>query len=221
MSIAWAFAAALLAVSGSAVARSPAIVQHIAPSAVAYVPATITGSAPLIVVLHGAGGDARYFLDQFKHDADRRGAILLSVQSSGRTWAQRKPTDDEADVANIRTAIADLTEKALIDKGRTTVLGFSDGASYALSIGMAYPGLFRTIVAFSPGYAFAPLNIDTEQRIFIAHSRRDPILPAANVRDMIKGLEAAGYSPEVHWFNGGHEIDPQLKNAALDFALAP
>ena len=221
MRIALACAAALLAVPGTVAARSPAIVQHIAPSAFAYVPATITGSAPLIVVLHGAGGDARYFLDQFKHDADQRGAILLSVQSSGRTWAQRKPTDDEADVANIRTAIAELTEKAPIDKGRTTVMGFSDGASYALSIGMAYPGLFRTIVAFSPGYAFAPSNIDTEQRIFIAHSRRDPILPAANVRDMIKGLEGAGYSPEVHWFNGGHEIDPQLKNAALDFALAP
>ena len=221
MRIALACAAALLAVPGTVAARSPAIVQHIAPSAFAYVPATITGSAPLIVVLHGAGGDARYFLDQFKHDADRRGAILLSVQSSGRTWAQRKPRDDEADVANIEAAIAELTAKAPIDEGRTTVMGFSDGASYALSIGMAYPGLFRTIVAFSPGYAFAPSDIDTQQRIFIAHSRRDPILPAANVRDMIKGLESAGYSPEVRWFNGGHEIDPQLKNAALDFALAP
>ena len=204
-----------------ATARTPSIVQHVSTNAFAYVPATITGPAPLIVILHGAGGDARFFLDQFKHDADRRGAILLSVQSSGRTWAQRKPTDDEADVANIKTAISELTVKAPIDRGRTTVMGFSDGASYALSIGMAYPGLFRTIVAFSPGYAFAPSDIDTQQRIFIAHSRRDPILPAANVRDMIKGLEGAGYSPEVHWFNGGHEIDPQLKNAALDFALAP
>ena len=221
MRIALACAAALLAVPGTVAARSPAIVQHIAPSAFAYVPATITGAAPLIVVLHGAGGDARNFLDQFKHDANRRGAILLSVQSSGHTWAQRKPTDDEADVANIKTAISELTVKAPIDRGRTTVMGFSDGASYALSIGMAYPGLFRTIVAFSPGYAFAPSDIDTQQRIFIAHSRRDPILPAANVRDMIKGLESAGYSPEVRWFNGGHEIDPQLKNAALDFALAP
>ena len=221
MRIALVCAAALLAVSGTVAARSPAIVQHIAPSAFAYVPSTITGPAPLIVVLHGAGGDARYFLDQFKHEADQRGAILLSVHSSGRTWAQRKPKDDEADVANIKAAIAELTAKAPIDEGRTTVMGFSDGASYALSIGMAYPGLFRTIVAFSPGYAFAPSNIDTEQRIFIAHSRRDPILPAVNVRYMIKGLEGAGYSPEVHWFNGGHEIDPQLKNAALDFALAP
>ena len=213
--------AVFAAPASPATARTPAIVQHVSTNAFAYVPATITGPAPLIVVLHGAGGDARYFLDQFKHDADQRGAILLSVQSSGRTWAQRRPTDDEADVANIKAAIAELTAKAPIDEGRTTVMGFSDGASYALSIGMAYPGLFRTIVAFSPGYAFAPSNIDTEQRIFIAHSRRDPILPAANVRDMIKGLEGAGYSPEVHWFTGGHEIDPQLKNAALDFALAP
>ena len=213
--------AVFAAPASPAAARSPAIVQHIAPSAFAYVPATITGPAPLIVVLHGAGGDARYFLEQFKHDADQRGAILLSVQSSGRTWAQRRPKDDGSDVANIKAAIAELTAKAPIDRGRTTVMGFSDGASYALSIGMAYPGLFRTIVAFSPGYAFAPSDIDKEQRIFIAHSRRDPILPAANVRDMIKGLEGAGYSPEVRWFNGGHEIDPQLKNAALDFALAP
>ena len=213
--------AVFAAPASPATARTPAIVQHFSANAFAYVPATITGPAPLIVILHGAGGDARFFLDQFKHDADRRGAILLSVQSSGRTWAQRKPTDDEADVANIKTAISELTVKAPIDRGRTTVMGFSDGASYALSIGMAYPCLFRTIVAFSPGYAFAPSDIDTQQRIFITHSRRDPILPAANVRDMIEGLESAGYSPEVHWFNGGHEIDPQLKNAALDFALAP
>lgn len=213
--------AVFAAPASPATAHTPAIVQHVSTNAFAYIPATITGPAPLIVVLHGAGGDARYFLDQFKHDADQRGAILLSVQSRGRTWAQRKPKDDEADVANIKAAIAELTAKAPIDRGRTTVMGFSDGASYALSIGMAYPGLFRTIVAFSPGYAFAPSDIDTEQRIFIAHSRRDPILPAANVRDMIRGLEGAGYSPEVHWFNGGHEIDPQLKNASLDFALAP
>lgn len=219
MRLALAFASALLAASGTATARSPVIVQHIAPSAFAYVPATITGPAPLMVVLHGAGGEARSFLDQFKHDADQRGVVLLSIQSSERTWAQRKPNDDEADVANIKTAIAELTAKAPIDRGRTAVMGFSDGASYALSMGMAYPGLFRTIVAFSPGYAFAPSDIDTDQRILIAHSRRDPILPAANVRDMIKGLESAGYAPEVHWFNGGHEIDPDLKKAAFDFAL--
>ena len=186
-----------------------------------YIPKGIASPAPLIVLLHGAGGEAREFVEQFELDANARGVVLLSVKSSGRTWAQRKPKDDEADVANIKAAILALNGKVTIDPARTTVMGFSDGASYALSVGMAYPELFRTIVAFSPGYAFAPSRLETEQRIFIAHSRRDPILPADNTRRMIQGLEHAGFKPEVHWFNGGHEIDPQVKKAAFDFALAP
>ena len=175
--------------------------------------------APLIVLLHGAGGDARSFLDQFKRDAEARGIVLLSVQSAGRTWAVRKPNEKEADVANIKAAINGLTATTAIDTKRVSVMGFSDGASYALSVGMAYPRLFRSIVAFSPGYAFAPNRLDTSQRIFIAHSRRDPVLPAENTREMVKGLERGGFSPEVHWFNGGHEIDPKMKQAGLDFAL--
>jgi phospholipase/carboxylesterase len=214
------FAALLIAAAGPVAARMPAIVQQVTPKAFAYVPADATGPAPLVVLLHGAGGDARNFLDQFRREADARGVILISVQSNGRTWAQRKPKDGEADVANIKAAIAGLSARVPIEPGRTTVMGFSDGASYALSVGMAYPDLFRTIVAFSPGYAFAPSDLDTKQRMFIAHSRRDPILPAENTRQMVKGLESAGFAPEVRWFNGGHEIDLELKKAALDFALA-
>ena len=217
-----AAAAALLAAPGATAAAKPsAIVRQLTPKAYFYAPADISGTAPLLVLLHGAGGDARSFINQFERDADERGFILLSVQSSGRTWAQRKPKDGEADVANIKAAVAILSSTKSVDDHRVTVIGFSDGASYALSVGMAYPGMFRSIVAFSPGYAFAPSNLDTKQRIFISHSRRDPILPADNTRRMVEGLERAGFAPEVHWFNGGHEIDPQLKKAAFDFALAP
>ena len=217
-----ALAFALLAASPiEASAQAPAAVQRVSPKAYAYVPTGVTAPAPLIVLLHGAGGNARSFLDQFKRTADERRVILLSVQSNGRTWAVRKPNEREADVASIKAAIRELTGKASIDPSRTTVMGFSDGASYALSVGMAYPILFRTIVAFSPGYAFSPSRLDTDQRIFIAHGRRDPILPAENTREMVKGLGAAGFDPDVRWFNGGHEIDPALKDAAFDFALRP
>jgi predicted esterase len=218
--LALAIAAALMVLPvARASAGEPISVQRVTPNAYAYVPSAIAAPSPLIILLHGAGGEARSFIDQFKRDADERGIILLSVQSSGRTWAQRKPKDDETDVADIKSAIAQLSASTPVDASRTTVMGFSDGASYALSVGMAYPDLFHSIVAFSPGYAFAPSDINKDQRIFITHSRRDPVLPAANVRDMVRGLERAGYAPEVHWFNGGHEIDPDLKKVALDFAL--
>lgn len=212
-------ATALVTASPStAVPPSPAIAEHLTPKAWVYAPKTRASPAPLIVLLHGSGGDARNFLEQFKREADRRGIVLLSLQSSGRTWPQRPPNDGEPDVVNLDDALEHLSATVPFDRERTALIGFSDGASYALSLGLAYPSMFRTIVAFSPGFAFAPSDADTTQRIFITHSRRDPILPASNVRDMIKGLESAGYSPEVHWFNGGHEIDPDLKKAALDFA---
>ena len=204
-----------------AASQAAAIVRHVTPGAIAYVPASLRSPSPLIVLLHGAGGDARPFLDEFKRDADQRGIILLSVQSFGRTWALRQPSDKEADVVNIETAMDALSSTTPVDRSRVIVMGFSDGASYALSIGMAYPKLFRTIVAFSPGYAFAPVRLDTTQRIFITHSRRDRVLPANNTRQIVEALERAGYAPEMHWFSGGHEIDPDLKKAAFDFAVSP
>jgi predicted esterase len=106
-----------------------------------------------------------------------------------------------------------------MDSKRVVLLGFSDGASHALSFGLARPKTFRAILAMSPGYAFAPRRPDPTQSIFIAHGRRDTVLPAANVREMIKGLEGAGYRPEVRWFNGGHRMDHDLLKEALDFAL--
>jgi predicted esterase len=213
--------AGLSALPSPSQAEDTATVQHLTSKAWVYVPKSATASAPLVVLLHGAGGDARRFLDQFKRDADERGVALLSLQSVGRTWPRRPPNDGEADVSDLDAALEQLSKATPFDRHRVVVAGFSDGASYALSLGMAYPAMYRTIIAFSPGYAFAPSDADTSQRIFISHSRRDPVLPAANVREMVEGLESAGYRPEVHWFNGGHEVDPDIKKLALDFALEP
>jgi len=213
--------ALLLALVGALSTQASAAVRQVTPKAIAYIPEAVTAPAPVIVLLHGAGGSARSFAQEFKPEVEARGAILLSVQSAGQTWALRKPTAKEPDVVNIRAAIDGLRATTRVDPKRITVMGFSDGASYALSVGLAYPDLFPSIVAFSPGYALAPRRLDTEQRIFIAHGRRDRVLPADNAREIIKGLEAAGFDPEVHWFNGGHEIDPRLKQAGIDFALSP
>jgi predicted esterase len=202
-------------------AAKHASVQRVTRNAFAYVPTNATSPAPLVVLLHGLGGDARSFLKQFKRDADDRGVILLSVQSSDDTWPKRPAKDSEADVANIKAAVAQISAKAGVDPKRTTIMGFSDGASYALTVGLAFSDLFPRIVAFSPGYAIGPPLLDTKQRIFIAHARHDPVLPASNTKQMAEALERAGYAPQVHWFNGGHAIDRDIKKAAFDFAAAP
>jgi predicted esterase len=227
-------AASLAAAPASAQLRArPAIVamtlppgvSRIGKNAEAYRPRNAPAAAlPLIVLLHGAGGDAGRFLAEFKAIADRRGAILLAPKSAGRTWDLQPRRGGGAsfgrDAANLDAALAELFAKSPVDRERVVLLGFSDGASYALSLGLANPQLFRAIVGLSVGGVFPPRSVDETQRVFFAHGRRDPVLPFANVqRRIVPGLERSGLEPRVHWFNGGHVMDPDAIDEGLDFAL--
>ena len=204
----------------------PPGVSRIGRNAQAYRPRNASAAAlPLIVLLHGAGGDAGRFLAEFKSISDRRAAILLALKSAGRTWDLQPRRGGGAsfgrDAANLDSALAELFAKAPVDRERIVLLGFSDGASYALSLGLANPQLVRAIVALSVGGVLMPPSIDGTQRLFIAHGRRDPVLPFANVqRRIVPGLKRSGLEPRVRWSNGGHVMDFDAIEEGLDFALA-
>jgi phospholipase/carboxylesterase len=55
-------------------------------------------------------------------------------------------------------------------------MGFSDGASYALSLGLTNGDLFRHVIAFSPGF-MAPAARRGEPPVFVSHITRDGVLP--------------------------------------------
>ena len=203
----------------------PPGVSRIGKNALAYRPKNAAAPPlPLIVLLHGAGGDAGRFLGEFKAIADRRGAILLALKSAGRTWDLQPRRGGGAsfgrDAVNLDSALAELFAKAPVDRERVVLLGFSDGASFALSLGLANPQVFRAIVALSVGGVFPPSRLDETQRLFIAHGRRDPVLPFANIeRRIVPGLERNGLEPRVRWFNGSHVMDRDAIEEGLDFAL--
>src|SRR5205085_12425282 len=95
-------------------------------------------------------------------------------------------------------ALAALFARVPVDPGRTVLLGHSDGASYALSLGISNPQLFRAIVALSPGMAWRPPTVDPTQRVFIAHGMRDTVLPFKNTRDtIVPGLQAGGFKVQT------------------------
>ena len=100
------------------------------------------------------------------------------------------------------------------------LLGFSDGASYALSLGVSNPGLFASVVALSPGGFDWPPQIDLNQRIFIAHGRSDRILPFANASRIAERLKQHQAKVRFHPFDGGHEMQGAAITAALDWTLA-
>ena len=55
-----------------------------------------------------------------------------------------------------------------IDQACMAVGGFSDGASYALSLGITNGDLFTHVLAFSPGFV-APAAQRGSPRIFVSH----------------------------------------------------
>ena len=179
---------------------------------------------PLIVILRGALGSAKGFLSTMRPIADRHRAVMLAPEPASSTWRVKRTAERAAelgpDATRIDAAIATVAGRMKLDRDRIILLGFSDGASYGLSLGTAKPELFRSIVALSPGYTSVPRSADPQQRIFIAHGKSDRILAPANVRNFIlPDLQAAGLKPRMRWFNGGHTIDRAALAEAMTYAL--
>jgi phospholipase/carboxylesterase len=181
-----------------------------------YVPKSIDPAkpAPLVIALHGAGGHAPQMLDPFVETADPKGYLVLAPESRGRTWDVILGGYG-ADIAFLDQALAQTFERHAVDPDRIAVAGFSDGASYALSIGLINGTLFSDILAFSPGF-MAPTEEADTPRIFISHGVRDTVLPIdACSRRLAPKLREAGYDLDYREFDGGHEVPPEMVTAAV------
>ncbi|WP_051531606.1 alpha/beta hydrolase [Sphingomonas sp. URHD0057] len=234
--------AALLAAASPAVAAAPQLSSRpaataatlapgettLANGAVAYRPASLPpGPAPVLILLHGAGGYPLDFLEQMKPVADQRGLMLLFPHSRGRTWdfiqnlaAERDPWRGGLDAHRIDQSLGDLFARASVDRKRVVLLGFSDGASYGLSLGTANPQLFSAVVGLSPGMFVPPDRVDREQRIFIAHGRSDHVLAFQNTSEtIVRQLRGGGANLVFRPFAGDHQIEGKVLLEALDFTL--
>jgi phospholipase/carboxylesterase len=92
--------------------------------------------------------------------------------------------------------------------------GYSDGASYALSLGIANGDLFTHVMAFSPGF-MTPAGQVGSPRIFVSHGTRDGWLPIESCsRRIVPRLEGAGYEVHYREFEGPHVVPPGIGHEA-------
>jgi predicted esterase len=174
--------------------------------------------APLLLMLHGSGGTARRSLPSLLPLADEHGVLLLAVDSRERTWdvvlGQYGP-----DVAFIDDALALAFSRYAIDPRRVAAEGFSDGASYALALGLSNGDLFTHVLAFSPG--FVP-RVENEgvPRFFISHGTGDPVLPIDQCsRRIVPELERLRYDVRYVEFDGGHDVPTAIAQEGLGWFL--
>ena len=185
-----------------------------------HVPSVGASTAlPLLVLLHGATGRGAGVLRRLGSLPDEQKVAVLAPDSRSSTWDAIEEGRFGADVHYINRALEWVFERVAVDPARIAVGGFSDGATYALSLGLINGDLFSHVVAFSPGFIVqrAPHG---HPRFFISHGTSDPILPIDRCsRVIVPGLRNAGYDVTFREFNGGHEVPEAVAREGLDWVV--
>ena len=157
-----------------------------------YVPKSYNGStpAPLVVMMHGALGDERYYFSGLfdpaviKSEAERRGFILAGLNGRGRFAVSQ---DDVFEV------IKAVTRDYKIDASRVCLIGHSLGGVGAWIVAAVKPELFAAIAAVSGG---PPAQGDALTALLaklkgnpamVVHGAQDGIAPVQLSRTMTGG----------------------------------
>ena len=185
----------------------------IMPSAIPATP------LPLVVMLHGAGGSGDRFLQRFGTLPDETGLPMLFADSRGQTWDGIRGGFGP-DVEFLDRALAKVFGLVNIDPNRLALGGFSDGATYALALGLINGDLFPRIVAFSPGF-LVDGEVNGKPRVFISHGTADDILPIDRCsRVIVPTLKKRGYDVTFKEFEGGHEVPRAIAEQGFSFVRA-
>jgi phospholipase/carboxylesterase len=183
-----------------------------------YVPTGYSAHRPaaLVLLLHGAGGSAQHGISLLQSLADTANLILVAPDSRGSTWDVIM-SDYGPDVTYIEQALSQTFSRYAVDPERVAVGGFSDGASYALSLGITNGDLFSHVIAFSPGF-MAPTRQQGKPNIYVSHGTRDEVLPIDRCsRRIVPQLQRLGYEVNYHEFDGPHTVPQGIAQEAVDW----
>ena len=182
-----------------------------------YIPQHIASqkSVPLLLMLHGAGSSAERVRFTFPL-AEELGVVVLAPDSRRSTWDGVGGIFGP-DVAFIDTALRYTFQRVAVNPSRVAIGGFSDGASYALTLGLANGDLFTHLIAFSPGF-ITPAPPAGRPPIFVSHGTEDQVLAIdVTSRLIVPRLRSAGYTVNYREFVGPHTVPAPIAREALEW----
>ena len=179
---------------------------------------------PLVIMLHGFGANMQD-LAGLAPAINSSGYIYACPNAplpfdlgggyTGWGWTPRGADATPDDVRAAEDLLGGFFDKVFpqfnVDPGRAILLGFSQGGGMTYRCGLERDSAFAGLAALS---ATLPdrellsgrLPASRSQKIFIAHGTRDPMINIDRAEAAREFLEGAGYAPEYHEYEMGHEI---------------
>ena len=180
---------------------------------------------PLLTILHGAGRQDELLVRAYAEEPERRQALFLVVRSFHPTWDLIAGSDGE-DLDFLAHAYEGIYARYPVDARRQALVGYSDGATYALAVGLSNPRLFAAVMGWAAGFlAIDTANLapdDPKPRVLLEYGTADQLFPfervAIPMRDTLLRL---GYDVTFRADEGGiHWPSPGFQPAALDWFFA-
>lgn len=202
-----------------------------APSGWRYVLEPGDGAGPVLLLLHGTGGDESDLVALGQTVAP--GATLLSPR--GRVLENGMPrffsrttagSFEFPDLAERTDELAGFVRAARREhglEGRPTVaVGYSNGANAATSLMLRHPGLLRG-AALLRGMLPSPVpeGLDLSgTRVLVAAGRSDQMIPVAMADELARALRRHGADVTERWSPGGHGLGRDDIPALADWLSA-
>src|SRR3954468_13065646 len=165
-----------------------------------------------------AGPAPRSHVSPLASVADEVGLVLLAPQAHALTWDVMRGGFGP-DVARLDAQLVEVFATCRIDAAHIALGGFSDGASYAVSLGLGNGDLVTHVLAFSPGFA-APATWRGRPRLFVTHGTADAVLPIDRCsRVVVPRLRREGYDVVYIEFEGGHEVPAAVARRSVEWLL--
>ena len=176
-----------------------------------------TPDAPMLLLLHGTGGNERDLLPVARMLAPDAGVLSPrgKVLEHGMPRFFRRLAEGVFDLDDLRRRTIELAGFVAaaaahygFDPRRVVAVGFSNGANIAASLLLLEPGtlggaiLFRAMVPLVPD----PLPNIPGTPVLLSNGRLDPLVSAAETERLAALLREAGADVTLAWQQAGHEL---------------
>lgn len=175
-----------------------------------YVPKSYRDDTPMpvMVMLHGYSGWGDELASTFAL-AEEFGVVIVAPDSREVTWGRSAPGFDQ-DVRFIGAAFRKAAQTLNLDPERVALAGRSDGAGYALSMGLAYGDTFNHVVSIAGGL-MSPVRRKGKPKVFIVHGLNDRQMPIERTGRLFQQqLKDEGYDVTYREYEGGHATPPEV-----------
>ena len=187
-----------------------------------YVPSTVKGPAPLIVMLHGSNRTGVTLVEKWKDYAKKENIIIAGPDASNlRGWGSPHDGPDY-----LHDLVEELKSKYPINPRRVYLFGHSAGASFSLHMGLMESQYFAAVAIHAGGLRDEDMGVIELAKRKIPISMQigysDPLVPLKIVRATRDALKDAGFTTveliEIanhdHWY---YDKAPKFNQTAWEF----